>query len=72
MYTKQQKFIKNFFIQSISLIILIIAIVIIFDPFYQYHKPLTGLKSVLTDKEYQCPGIYIVKTPTLTTKVIIR
>ena len=56
MYTKHQKFIKNFFTQSISLIILIIAIVIIFDPFYQYHKPLAGLKSVLTDKEYQCIG----------------
>lgn len=56
MYTEHQKFIKNFFIQSISLIILIIAIVVIFDPFYQYHKPLAGLKSVLTDKEYQCVG----------------
>lgn len=50
------KFIKSFFIRSILLIILMIALVVIFDPFYQYHKPLAGLKSVLTDKEYQCVG----------------
>lgn len=34
----------------------VIAVVVLFDPFYQYHKPLPGLKSVLTDKEYQCVG----------------
>ena len=51
-----QKFIKSFFIRSISLIILMIVLVVVFDPFYNYHKPLTGLKSVLTDKEYQCVG----------------
>ncbi|MCH5248759.1 MAG: SGNH/GDSL hydrolase family protein [Lachnospiraceae bacterium] len=51
-----KKFIRNFFIRSILLIILMIALVVIFDPFYQYHKPLAGLKSVLTDKEYQCVG----------------
>lgn len=52
----EQKFIKSFFIRSIGALLLIIAIVILFDPFYQYHKPLPGLKSVLTDKEYQCIG----------------
>ena len=30
--------------------------VVVFDPFFQYHKPLKGLKAVLTDKEYQCVG----------------
>lgn len=52
----EKKFLKNFFIRSITLILLVIAAVIFFDPFYQYHKPLSGLKSVLTDKEYQCVG----------------
>lgn len=52
----EQKFIKLFFIRSILLLAAVIAVVVIFDPFYQYHKPLPGLKSVLTDKEYQCIG----------------
>ena len=52
----EQKFMKSFFIRSASLLVLVIALVVLFDPFYQYHKPLPGLKSVLTDKEYQCVG----------------
>lgn len=52
----EQKFIRSFFIRSAVLLISVIAAVVIFDPFYQYHKPLPGLKSVLTDKEYQCVG----------------
>lgn len=52
----EQKFIKSFFIRSAVLLVLIIGLVIVLDPFYQYHKPLPGLKSVLTDKEYQCVG----------------
>ena len=39
----EQKFIKSFFIRTISLLIILIAVVVIFDPFYQYHKPLPGL-----------------------------
>jgi hypothetical protein len=31
-------------------------LVIVFDPFYHYHKPLPFLKAVLTEKEYQVPG----------------
>lgn len=52
----EQKFIRSFFIRSIVLLTAVIAVVVLFDPFYQYHKPLPGLKSVLTDKEYQCVG----------------
>ncbi len=52
----EQKFIRLFFIRSVGLLLFIMALVVIFDPFYQYHKPLPGLKSVLTDKEYQCVG----------------
>lgn len=32
------------------------GLVILFDPFYHYHKPLPGLKAVLTEKEYQVVG----------------
>lgn len=38
------------------LLFLCVLAVIVFDPFFQYHKPLKGLKAVLTDKEYQCVG----------------
>lgn len=51
-----QKFIKSFFIRMFILLAAVIALVVVFDPFYQYHKPLPGLKAVLTDKEYQCIG----------------
>lgn len=52
----EQKFIRSFFIRSLLLLAGVIAAVVLFDPFYQYHKPLPGLKAVLTDKEYQCVG----------------
>ena len=45
-----QKFLKQFFTASVILLL------VVFDPFFQYHKPLKGLKAVLTDKEYQCVG----------------
>lgn len=51
-----KRFLKWFVIGSISLLLLCMGLVILFDPFYQYHKPLPGLKAVLTDKEYQCIG----------------
>ena len=53
---KDMVFIKSFFTRTALLLIAVIAVVVIFDPFYQYHKPLPGLKAVLTDKEYQCIG----------------
>lgn len=52
----QNKFIKHFLIWSIGLLLLCVLIVVLADPFFQYHKPLPGLKAVLTDKEYQCVG----------------
>lgn len=51
-----KKFIKHFCIWSCFLLLLCVLAVILFDPFFQYHKPLPGLKAVLTDKEYQCVG----------------
>lgn len=38
------------------LLILVAGVVILFDPFYHYHKPLPFLKAVLSEKEYQVPG----------------
>lgn len=51
-----KRFLKYFFTGTAVLLLLCILLVVIFDPFYQYHKPLPGLKAVLTDKEYQCAG----------------
>ncbi|MBD5507700.1 MAG: SGNH/GDSL hydrolase family protein [Lachnospiraceae bacterium] len=52
----EQQFIRRFFIRTLILLAAVVAAVVLFDPFYQYHKPLPGLKAVLTDKEYQCVG----------------
>lgn len=51
-----KKFVISFLISTLSVILLVIFIVVLFDPFYNYHKPLPGLKAVLNDKEYQCIG----------------
>lgn len=51
-----RKFLKQFCIRTLLLLAAVIAAVVVFDPFYHYHKPLPGLKAVLTDKEYQCIG----------------
>ena len=51
-----KKFLKLIFIRIIIMLAAVITLVIVFDPFYQYHEPLPGLKAVLTDKEYQCIG----------------
>ncbi len=52
----EKAFIRSFFIRTLILLAAVIGAVVLFDPFYQYHKPLPGLKAVLTDKEYQCVG----------------
>lgn len=54
--TVSKKFVKCFFKRIFVLMLLIGAIVVVIDPFFQYHKPWFGLKAVLTDKEYQCIG----------------
>lgn len=52
----ERKFIRSFGIRMILLLLAVIAVTVILDPFYHYHKPLPFLKAVLTDKEYQCIG----------------
>ncbi len=49
-------FIKHLTVTVAVLLIIVAGIVIIFDPFYHYHRPLPGMKAVLNDKEYQCVG----------------
>jgi len=53
---KKRSFISVFIISVLLVLVLIAGIVVLFDPFYVYHKPLPGLKAVLNDKEYQCTG----------------
>lgn len=51
-----KKYIKWFFGAGSSVLLFCMAMVMLFDPFFHYHKPLPGLKAVLSDKEYQCIG----------------
>lgn len=37
-------------------LVLVAGIVVVFDPFYQYHAPWFGLKAVLNDRDNQMPG----------------
>ena len=49
-------FIKRLVLVILIGLILVAGIVVVFDPFYHYHKPWFGMKAVLNDKEYQCVG----------------
>lgn len=51
-----KKSLKNIITLTIILLLSCALSVIIVDPFYHYHRPLFGLKAVLTEKEYQCIG----------------
>ncbi len=49
-------FIRSLIAAVAILLVMVAGIVVLFDPFYHYHKPLPHLKAVLNDKEYQCVG----------------
>jgi len=49
-------FLKAFAVGAVVLLLAAAALVFVFDPFYHYHGPLPGLKSVVTKSEYQCIG----------------
>ena len=51
-----RNFIKCFGITAVICILVFGGMVILFDPFFHYHKPLPFLKAVLWEKEYQVPG----------------
>lgn len=50
------KILKRVLIIALCLLALCAGIVVAFDPFFHYHRPLPGLKAVLNEKEYQCIG----------------
>lgn len=51
-----KKLFKNFIVSVGVVLLACIILVVLFDPFFHYHRPILGLKAVLTDKEYQCIG----------------
>lgn len=52
-----EKFIKRTLAISLVFLLLFASIIILFDPFFHYHKPLKGLEPVINDERYQNPGI---------------
>ena len=50
------KILKKFILSVMIFFGICIIAVFVTDPFFHYHKPVAGLKAVLTDKEYQCIG----------------
>ena len=53
---EKTRFFKFLVITLVIALLIPIAIVVIFDPFYHYHKPVKPLKAVLTQAEYQVIG----------------
>ncbi len=52
----KREFLKKLGICILALAILQAGLVIFFDPFFHYHKPIGPLKAVLTQEEYQVIG----------------
>lgn len=52
----KKKFLKKLVIGIVIGIIMTACVVIFFDPFFHYHKPIRPLKAVLTQAEYQVIG----------------
>ena len=50
------KFLNIFALTALLLLLAGAVLVLVFDPFYHYHGPVLGLKSVVTKSEYQCIG----------------
>lgn len=53
---QNKKFLKKLIISIILFLSLPAIIVLVFDPFFHYHKPIRPLKEVLTQAEYQVIG----------------
>ncbi len=51
-----KKFIRTFLLWAVLLLGAVGAAVIVLDPFYHYHGPLAGMKTVVNKAEYQCIG----------------
>lgn len=50
------RFRRVLFISAIGALLFCGLLVVVFDPFYHYHRPWFGLKAVLNEKEYQVIG----------------
>lgn len=47
---------KKLIICIAALMVMVVCVVALLDPFYHYHKPLPFLKAVLNDRDYQVVG----------------
>ena len=56
MMNQKKRFAKNFILLSALWLVLAAVLVIVADPFFHYHKPLFGLKTVASKPEYQSIG----------------
>ncbi len=53
---EKKKFLKLLIVSMAAVLLLPMAAVFIFDPFFHYHRPIKPLKAVLTQAEYQVIG----------------
>lgn len=51
-----KRFLKNFFLGLGTFLLLVIAVIVIFDPFYHYHGVIGNMKTVLEDRDYEVAG----------------
>lgn len=56
MQERKQNFIKLFAVLALLALLAAGLLVVLFDPFYHYHKPWFGLKAVVNKSEHQCIG----------------
>lgn len=56
METHKTKLLKRLLLILLAELLLVASVVVIFDPFYQYHAPWFGLEAVLNDRDNQMPG----------------
>ena len=58
LHGEQQKgaLLKRLALILLFLLFVVAGIVVVFDPFYQYHAPWFGLEAVLNDRDNQMPG----------------
>jgi len=53
---QKKKWLIRLLVVMVAELVLVAGIVVVFDPFYQYHKPWFGMEAVLNDRDNQVPG----------------
>lgn len=53
---KDKKFIRCYFSMLIGMLLACVVVIVIIDPFSNYHKPICGLESVPFSQVHQNPG----------------